>query len=195
MANTFGPDGLQQFNQDFAGILSLKLPNNNIRRISTEELADFSLIFPETQLNPVKEIFLRYSSSAAYENVGIVYAKKGDTFYEVCQMGYVPPRDPLSKTISINKMQWNQAANQGGTDPDNKIYFVFAAWHRVNPGDEASPWIQNKIRVVNGNNGEVFSNLNFTPSMNSFSFEDLTGDGETSDEDYDDMLITVTFNY
>lgn len=79
-------------------------------------------------------------------------------------------------------------------DTAGPVYIVFAAWHRVTVGDRTSPWIQNDIRKTDDIRGEVSNNDDGSPALNIFKFEDLTG-GEARDDDYDDMIMTVTFNY
>lgn len=183
MANTYGPDGDSPIDFDLGGAL-FALRNGNYVKLTTRLLNERN----------VKSLSIDFTSDAAYENIGIVYNRIGDTDYEVGQLGFHPPRDPLQRTIRINADGWNQHTNPGGQN-NSDVYFAFAAWHRVNAGNNNSPWIQNTIKSVNGHNGELRINSANMPDTNTFSFEDLTGAGEASDDDFNDMLITVTFNY
>lgn len=197
MANIFGPDGNLSINLDqVAGLFSLR--NGSVVKLTTEILGT-----PPLPASAVRSISVNFTSDAAYENCGIVYVVNGDVSNEnnynfLFKMGYNFPSDPSDRNIKINTRSWSLAAgpswNPGGIDPVNKIYFVFAAWHRVSANDPNSPWIQNDLQSVNNHKGEVHNNNDGSPGTNIFKFEDLTG-GEARDDDYDDMIMTATFNY
>lgn len=199
MANRFGPDGNSPIDLSLSKVGYLfQLRNGTAVRLNTENLTS-----PPASRPAATSIVVSFTSSAAYENRGVVYVVKGDPLVEdnytfLFQMGYNFPGDASDRTIYLNRDPWSvepgPARNPGGITDVERISFVFAAWHRVNAGDPESPWIQNDVKNVNGHAGEVSNNVDGTPNTNVFGYEDLTG-GEARDDDYDDMVMTVTFNY